>query len=55
MFSCIIAVRTSFESLVISYFASRFKRRQHAENITRGNELPIQSLNIHDNTLQDIF
>ena len=42
MFSCIIAKRAGFEYLVMSYaqFATRFKRRQHTENITDDDEFP---------------
>ena len=45
MFSCIIAKRAGFEDLVMSRFATRFKHRQHTENITDDDECPIHLFN----------
>ena len=42
IFRCIYAKRAGFEDLVMSKFATRFKRRQHIENITDDAEFPIQ-------------
>ena len=45
LFSCIIAKRAGFDDLVMSSFATRFKHRQHSENITDDDEFPILFFN----------
>ena len=40
-----MAKRAGFEDLVMSRFATRFKHRQHTENITDDDECPILLFN----------